>query len=146
MTDFNKRAIIYLAWGEKYISEVLSSIAMSNLPDYDQILITDLTSEVPKYNLKVIRADFSMDGLLRKTELINFLSDNYDSYLFLDSDTIVISDIEMGFTKAELFGIAASHAPHYSFDHSWNFGTRVMDLEGVSKSSHLTYNGRVVRR
>ena len=78
-----------------------------------------------------------MDGLLRKTELINFLPENYDSFLFLDSDTVVISDIEMGFTKAELFGIAASPAPHYSLDHSWGFGTKVMDLEGVSKSSQL---------
>ncbi|OCQ90651.1 hypothetical protein BCD64_28745 [Nostoc sp. MBR 210] len=143
MTDSQKRAIIFLAWGEKYINEVLNCIKESHLPDYDKILITDQISEVPKCELKVIRADFKTNSLLRKAELIDFLPNNYDSYLFLDSDTIVISDIKMGFTKAEIHGIAASPAPHYSLNHFWGFD-KIMELEGVSKSSQLQYNTGVI--
>ncbi|MBE9005028.1 hypothetical protein IQ259_08245 [Fortiea sp. LEGE XX443] len=143
MADSQKRAIVFFAWGEKYISEVLNCIKVSHMPDYDKILITDQVSEVPKCELKVIRANFQINSLLRKTELIDFLPDNYNSYLFLDSDTIVISDIEMGFAKAELYGIAASPAPHYSLNHFWGF-EKIMELEGVSCSSQLQYNTGVI--
>ena len=139
----SKRAIVFLAWGEKYIAEVLNCINKSVLPDYDIILITDQESEAPGEELTMIRAQFKTEGLLRKGELLDFLPQDYGSYLFLDSDTRVIADIELGFVKAEQYGIALAPAPFYSLDYFRGFD-RIMEQEGVSRSGQLQYNTGVI--
>jgi len=86
---------------------------------YDLILITDEDTDLNslEYNFsEVIKASFETVGLLRKAELIKFLPNTYDTYLFLDSDTVVFEDISLGFQMADKFKIAASPAPHYSLD------------------------------
>jgi len=138
-----ERAIIFLAWGEKYIAEVLNCVNTSVLPDYDLILITDQESEVPDEQLTVIRAQFKTEGLLRKGELLDFMPQDYDSYLFMDSDTRIIADIDLGFVKAEQYGIALAPAPFYSLDYFRGFD-RIMEQEGVSRSGQLQYNTGVI--
>lgn len=141
------QGVVFLAWGEKFIQEVESCIRRSKaLKGYDLILITDENTDL--INLRctfaeVVKASFETEGHLRKTELIQFLPKTYDTYLFLDSDTVVIDDISLGFKKAERFGIAVSPAPHYSLDYFWGFD-RIMNLEGIECKGQLQYNTGVI--
>ena len=43
--------------------------------------------------------------------MINYIPEGYDSYLFLDSDTVVLGDISLGFEKAKItqFGYAVEY-------------------------------------
>lgn len=140
-------AVLFLAWGDKFIEEVHSCIERSPaIQNYEKILITDQDTLVGDYQhhfKEIIRANFKTEGLLRKTEMVNFLPHGYDCFLFLDSDTVVIEDISLGFQKAEQFGIAVSPAPHYSLDYFWGFG-QIMALEGVPCQGQLQYNTGVI--
>lgn len=142
-----KQAVVFLAWGEKHLREVESCVKQSKaIKGYDHILITDGNTDVKILTCnftEVIKASFETEGLLRKAELINFLPDNYCSYLFLDSDTVVIDDISLGFQKAERFDIAVSPAPHYSLDYFWGFD-QIMNLEGIDCRGQLQYNTGVI--
>lgn len=142
-----KRAIIFLAWGEKYIEEVGQCVSNSPyIQQYDLILITDKETNIDKFEhcfTKVIRAKFDAQGLVKKAELIKYLPDDYDSYLLLDSDTIVIEDISYGFEMAEKYDVALSPAPHYSLDHFWGFD-QIMEKEGVERRGQLQYNTGVI--
>jgi hypothetical protein len=136
-----------MAWGEKYVHEVETCIRRSTaLADFDLILITDEHTRVDGFEAprrQLIRATFNHHGLLRKTEMTRFLPDGYDAFLFLDSDTVVLEDIGLGFEKAERFLIAASPAPHYSLDHFFGFD-RIMQAEGVPCRGQLQYNTGVI--
>lgn len=137
-------AVVFLAWGERYINEVLHCIDHSPaLSQYDLYIVTDQASEIEHPRLRVIRADFKQSGLLRKTELIDFLPKGYDVFLFLDSDTIVLEDISLGFDKAAQHGIAVAPAPHYSLDYFFGFGD-VMKSENMPVSGQLQYNTGVI--
>lgn len=140
-------AVVFLAWGEKYLKEVEHCVSQSKaLLEYDLILITDSDTDIKDLSCDfedVIRASFETKGLLRKAEILKFLPNKYDVYLFLDSDTAVIEDISLGFEKAEKFSIAMSPAPHYSLDHFWGFD-RIMKLEGVPCKGQIQYNTGVI--
>jgi hypothetical protein len=140
-------AIVFLAWGEQYIREVDACVARSlALKSYDLLLITDDETKLDNIRsqfAEVIRAPFILKGLLRKTELIRYLPDSYDAYLLLDSDTCVIQNIELGFEKAQLHGIAAAPAPHYSLDSFWGFD-KIMKAAGVKCRGQLQYNTGVI--
>jgi hypothetical protein len=144
----NKYAVVFLTWGDQYIKEVYSCITKSEkyLAGYDKVLITDGDTQIDDNDgqfTHVIRAEFKQQGLLRKTELHEYLPDTYAGYLLLDSDTVIVEDISLGFKKAEIHGIAASPAPHYSLDHFWGFDL-VMKKEGVSTIGQLQYNTGVI--
>jgi hypothetical protein len=146
MNDHKKRAIIYLVWGEQFIRQVVASIASIQIVHcYPVFIITDKHTSIDcdLLNVNVIRVDFKLNGYLRKCEMINHLPPNYDSYLFLDSDTIVLEDISLGFEKAEKFGIAIAAAPHYSLDHFLRF-KEVMVREGCELKGQLQYNTGVI--
>ncbi len=140
-----KRAVVFLAWGKRHVNQVFSCIKESKLSGYSLILITDHSTWVPEKvpGLEIVRADFLHDCFLRKAELSIFLPKGYDSYLFLDSDTVVIEDISFGFEKAEIHGIALATATHYSLDHFWNAGD-VMRKEELGESGQLQYNSGVM--
>jgi len=142
-----KNAVVFLAWGDKYIQEVASCIRRSrHINCFDLILITDENTSLGECEhsfSKIVRTPFKMTGFLRKTEMINHLPNTYDSYLFLDSDTIVIEDISLGFRMAEKFDIAVSPAPHYSLDYFWGFD-RIMKLEKIDCLGQLQYNTGVI--
>jgi len=142
-----KYAVVFLAWGEKFIKEVESCINQSKaILKYDHILITDKETNLEDLQCgfaEIIRAPFETKGHLRKAEMIKFLPEGYDAYLFLDSDTIVLEDISLGFEKAEKFSIAMSPAPHYSLDHFEGFD-RIMNLEDMPCKGQLLYNSGVI--
>ncbi len=139
------RAIVFMAWGKNHVKQVFSCIRKSKLPGCAIILITDCSTDVPERvpGLEIIRADFHHDGFLRKSELGVFIPKGYDSYLFLDSDTIVLEDISFGFDMAEKHGIAMATATHYSLDHFWGAG-KVMRQEKMNASGQLQYNSGVM--
>ena len=140
----NKYAVVFLAWGERYIKEVNHCIENSpGIEQYDLFLVTDHSTEVAHSKLHVIRTDFESDGLLRKTELANYLPDDYDVFLFLDSDTVVLEDISLGFEKAAKHGIALAPAPHYSLDYFFGFG-KIMRSEAMPTLGQLQFNTGVV--
>ena len=138
-----KSAIIFMAWGNEYVNEVSSCIDNSVMPKCDIFLITDKYTNINDERIVVIRAEFELEGLMRKAELIKYVPSGYDSYLFLDSDTRVIADISAGFSKAKKHGIALSPAPHYSLD--WFYGfDEIMKSENVPATGQLQYNTGVI--
>jgi len=144
MTD--NCAVIFLAWGERCIKEALSCIRESRLPDVRLFLITDRQTQVPTcqdVDLGVIRADFQQDGLLRKTEIGDFIPSGFDAYLFLDCETRVLGDILLGFEKAREHGMAIVQAPHYSLDHFFKFN-RIMREERIQLQGQMQYNTGVI--
>jgi len=142
-----KQAIIFIAWGDEYIHEVGYCIRQSPaLHEYDLILITDNNTHLDNLQCKfteILKVPFELEGYLRKTELVKYLPEAYDSYLFLDSDTVVIDELSLGFEKAERFGIAMSPAPHYSLDYFWGFD-QIMKKEGMCCKGQLQYNTGVI--
>jgi hypothetical protein len=144
----NPYAIVFLAWGEPFLQEVHLCLKQSEkfISGLDTILITDRdssTGELEGLMSQVIRVDFKQTGLLRKTELHEYLPDTYAGFLLLDSDTIVIGDLSLGFRKAEIHGIAVAPAPHYSLDAFWGFD-RILQLEKIPLEGQLQYNTGVI--
>ncbi len=140
-----KRAIIFLAWGERFVKEVEECVVESGLSHYPIYLITDEETPVNFTfdQLYITRVNFELDGKVRKCELANHLPEGYDSLLFLDVDTRVIGDIELGFEKAELHGIAMAQATLYSLGAFRNFRV-IMEQEGIKSQGQLLYNSGVV--
>jgi len=143
------RAVIWMAWGTKYIKEAALSRESIASTRYPAVLITDEASagfaeDTGAFD-HVIRAEFERaEGTnQRKSELGNWLPDDYDSFLFLDTDTRVLGDISLGFEKAEQHGIAMVPAAHYSLDHFWGFDS-VMIAKGVEPRELLQYNSGVI--
>jgi nucleotide-diphospho-sugar transferase len=140
-----KRGIVFMAWGERYVGEVHRCIHESVLPDYPLFLLTDEITpvDIPLDNLTVIRESYSLEGKIRKCELIDYLPEGFDSLLLLDSDTLVLEDISLGFDQAEKHGIALAPAPHYSLDYFEKF-CHVMIMEGIRPRGELQYNTGVI--
>lgn len=147
-SSFN-RAIVWMAWGEEYVDEAMASLHTAKPMGHPTILITDEATRAAADQTEafdhVITAQFDQGhrGLLAKSEMWNWLPDAYDSFLFLDTDTHVLKDIEYGFERAEQYGMAIVPAAHYCLDHFWEFG-QVMDEEGVEKKGQLQYNTGVI--
>ncbi len=138
-----RRAIIFIAWDQKFIDEAVSSLRSRHLADYDRILVTDEESEAPSGFTQVIRKSFSSSWHHRKAEVMRALPPGYDTYLFLDSDALVIGDLALGFEKAEQFGIALASAPRYSLDARGVF-REIMKSEGVEPAGQVLYNSGVL--
>jgi hypothetical protein len=142
MASWN-RAIVFLAWGEAFIEEVANCIRKSALPPYPICLITDAATPVALPGVQVIRADFKLEGIIRKTEMLDFLPHDYNSFLFLDSDTQVIDDVSLGFIKAEAHGLALTPAPTYSLENFHSF-LKIMETEGLPPLGQMHYNTGVL--
>ena len=66
MTGEPRRALLFVAWGDAFVQEVLDCIAGSELPRVPLYLLTDETSHVPDgAPLQVIRTSFRLHGKLR---------------------------------------------------------------------------------
>jgi hypothetical protein len=141
----NYRAIVFPAWGAKYVAMVTNCISESRLPDYPLFLITDEstpTEGLPK-QVKIVRCECKLSGKARKTEFFNRLPEEIETALLLDVDTRVIDDISLGFEKAEKHGLAVVPAPHYSLADFRSFG-EAMSNEGVTPRGQIIYNSGVV--
>ena len=143
-----KRATLHACWGAKYIAEAIESAKTARILGVDRILVTDQTSLplLPKDAPfeRVLTYPFRLPGLLAKADMVEFLPAEYDSFLFLDTDTWVLLDVTMGFEKAERYGIAAAMAPHYSLEHFWDFGMVLDRFPEIPRGSILQYNTGVL--
>jgi hypothetical protein len=143
-----RRAIVFLAWGEKHIAEMWKCIGESELPDYPLFLITNegTSVDVADDRLTVLRVDFKLmgrKGHARCGELWDHIPPGFDTYLYLDVDTRVIGDITLGFEKAEQHGMALAQAAHYSLEHFRNY-SEVMIQEGLEPHGQLVYGAGVI--
>lgn len=138
-----RRAIVYVAWGEQHVREAGASARTAGLMKADRVLITNAASrrflppDAPFQH--VIEHAFRLPGQLAKSEMFPLLPQDYDSFLFLDSDTYILLDVSLGFEKAESCGIAAAQAAAYSLEHFWGF-SQEMAAVGIRPRDILQYN------
>ena len=144
-----RRCLVWMAWGEKHIrlAEQSRSSAAKLLP-YPSILITDVTNSVLGVDVgfdHIVKADFASDdgSNQRKSEMWRWLPEQYDSFLFLDTDTHVLGDVTFGFEQAEEYHFAMVPAAHYCMDHFWGFD-EVMARELMPRCGQLQYNSGVI--
>lgn len=147
MISQKRSAIVFMAWGQEHVEAVFNCIAASPfIAKHDVILVTDQMTDISDGDANrcaVIRADFELNGLLRKSELWEYLPKDYDVFLFLDSDIRVLDDISFGFNQALRHGVALSPAPHYSLDHFYKYGD-IMAAENVGQFGQVQYNTGVI--
>jgi len=141
----DKRAIVFLAWGEKAMAAIHRCLTQSIPFEYPIYLITDkhTDSSVLPDGINVVITEFTIAGNRRKNALIRDLPPGLETVLFLDVDTIVLDDISLGFDMAEKWGIAMAPAPHYSLGHFRNFAV-IMEKEGVNPRGQIIWNSGVV--
>lgn len=149
-TDTNKqwrRAIVYMVWGEKYIRQACESARSASFMGIPLILITDeegreiLPCDHPFDHLKFVEKFRSYDMRMKST-LYDNLPTEFDSFLYLDSDTQVLKDITFGFEKAERHGIALCPATSYCLPSHHQF-RRIMTANGLPDAGQMQYNAGV---
>ena len=141
-----KRAILFNAWGSQCIQEIGRCVEARTYPrELATYLITDRETDVdtlPDW-VQVERIDYRLERGLRKVETLEHLPVGYQSFLYLDSDTIILNDIELGFTKAEQHGIAMAPAPRYDLADSLGFEA-IMAAEDAPDMGQMVYNAGVI--
>ena len=126
--------ITYTAWGDKAIVQAIRSAKSVAQFNYPTCLITDFQYDsIDNEFDHVIYTDKSLNIPTQKVFYYNLTP--FDVTLYLDTDTIVINNIDFGFEAAKKHGIALTFAPATSFAEHW----------GLSYPSELPqYNGGVI--
>ncbi len=141
------RAIVYLAWGQRYLDLAVKSANSAAFMDIPFVLITNQITAgfLPTDHLfsMVKLIEIAETDQILKTRLWDFLPEEYDSFLFLDVDTTILMDVRFGFDMAERHGIAAAAASHYCLDQFWGFG-EVMTEVGVPLCGQNQFNTGVI--
>ena len=120
-------------------------MASRAFPPYPVTLITDLatpTDALPS-DVQVVRRPFALPDKERKAEALADLPQDWETVLFLDTDTRVLLDISLGFDKAEQHGVAMAAAPHYSLG-DFRAYADFMRRRGIEPRGELIYNSGVV--
>ena len=71
------------------------------------------------------------------------LPPDWETVLFLDTDTQVLMDVSLGFDKAERHGVAMAPAPHYSLGDFRTFSDFML-RRGVEPRGQMIYNSGVL--
>lgn len=112
------RGIVYVAWGDKWLSEAMQSAATARRQGYQTCLLTDDICTFPEFDLQR-PVDFSrfegLHPLMRKWACLT--ETPFESTCFLDTDTAVHTPIDLGFALAEQFGITLTIAPGMLLHH-----------------------------
>jgi len=144
----HRRAIVYMVWGEDYLAQACEAAQSARATGLPLVLITDqastgfLRDDHPFTQVKVIEAFRSYDMRVKCT-LYDLLPAEYDSFLFLDTDTHILGDITFGFEKAERFGIAVSPATSYCLPSHHDF-RRILLAAGLPDAGQIQYNSGVI--
>ena len=141
-----KRAIVWLCWGERFISEAIDSARSAAAIEADRVLITNAegaryVEDNPAFT-SIVQTQLIHANNLEKSRLIDLLPDGYDTFLYLDTDTKIVGDVSLGFAKAEQHGIAMAPAPNYNLPEFFNFA-RIMRELGVEPADQIMYNAGV---
>jgi hypothetical protein len=141
------KAIIWLCWGERFIDEAAASARSATAIAADRILITDAAGAAyAKANTaftSVVETQLVHGNNLEKSRLIDLLPDGYDTFLYLDTDTLIVGDVGLGFAKAERHGMAMAPAPNYNLPEFFNFAHIMRELD-VEPADQMMYNSGVI--
>jgi hypothetical protein len=143
----SRRAVVYLAWGERFLREAALSAASVPIAHLPRILLTDeasaglITSASPFTDVRIVT--LRERNTLAKSWLIDYLPSEFDSFLLLDTDTVVLDDVSFGFAKAERWGIALAMAPYFSLQDYRNFA-RIMRSCAIAPQGQMQYNTGVI--
>jgi hypothetical protein len=142
-----RRAIVWLAWGQRFVAEAAESARTAAALEADRFLITDaagaIEAEGSKAFTSIIPTRLLHVNNLEKSRLIDLLPAGYDSFLYLDCDTRIVGDVTLGFEMAERHGIAVVPAPNYNLGEFFGFGA-LMARAGMKPADHMQYNSGVV--
>lgn len=146
-SDDWRRAIVYMVWGENFIHEAVRNASSATFMGIPLVLITDSASQgfIPdKHPFSRIQLvdKFRSKDWLNKSTLWDHLPEEYNSFLYLDTDTVVLKDVSFGFEQAEKHGIAASQATSYCLPSHHEF-RRIMLAFGLPDAGQLQYNAGV---
>lgn len=136
-----------MAWGEAYIQQACNNAGSAAFLDIPLILITDvanrhlLPDDHPFQHIEIIDKFRSYD-MLAKSTIFDIAPKEYNSFLYLDTDTIVLKNISFGFEKAEMHGIALCPATSYCLPSHHDF-RRVMAASNLPDASQMQYNAGV---
>ena len=142
-----RRAIVNMVWGAKFVEQSLQCAASAAFMEIPFVLITDAASEQyipadhPFARVKIVERFRSYDWL-NKSTLWDHLPEEYNSFLYLDTDTVILDDVRFGFDQAEKFGFAASQATSYCLPSHHEF-RRIMTATGLPDAGQLQYNAGV---
>lgn len=106
--DTSKRAIIYIASGQEYIDEAVRSRSslIENCKDpYSAFIFGPDNERLPSRQ----HDSWYLDSVNYFNHILNAL-DDYDQFLYLDTDTYICGDLEDFFTALDRFDIVGTHA------------------------------------
>jgi hypothetical protein len=141
------RAVVHLAWGDDFVDMAIASARSAARLGAARILLTapDNVHAAEKSGafemVSAIQTDSWNHQL--KSRLLELAPGGFDSYLFLDADTLVLGDLDFGFAKAEQFGLAMAPAPKYNLTCYKGFD-RVIAAADIRISPQLAYNAGVI--
>ena len=142
-----RRAIVYMAWGEAFIQQACESASSATFMNIPLILITDaadrhlVPAEHPFTKIETVE-NFRSYDMLTKSTIYDIVPEEYNSFLYLDTDTVVLKDISFGFHKSEIHGIALCPATSYCLPSHHNF-RRIMTAANLPDAGQLQYNAGV---
>jgi len=145
--DSWRRAIVYMVWGKNYMDILLRNARSAEFMGLPLILITDASSQGfipdnhPFSQIKIVEK-FRSEDMLNKSTLWDHLPKEYNSFLYLDSDTVILKDVSFGFEQAEKHGFAASQATSYCLPAHHDF-RRIQSAFDVPDTGQLQYNAGV---
>lgn len=138
------KIVFWVAWGEVALAEVARSFdyARSHI-DALFVVVTD-SKNFSLEGLKTLYFCFEEQGFFRKAEVFAAGLFPPDSIvLFLDTDTCVLDDVEMGFAAASRHGLALAPAPTYLLD-EYRATADVLTAESVDPAGQLLFNSGVI--
>ena len=142
-----RRAIVYMVWGADFIQQAVRSASSATFMGIPLVLITDIASQDfipdkhPFSRIQLVK-EFRSKDWLNKSTLADHLPQEFNSFLYLDTDTVILKDVTFGFEQAEKHGIAASQATSYCLPSHHEF-RRIMLALGLPDAGQLQYNAGV---
>ncbi len=136
-----------MVWGQGYVEEAARNAASAAFMGLPLVLITDVDSQGfipddhPFTDVRLVTQFRSLD-MRNKSTLWDHLPEEYNSFLYLDNDTVVLKDVSFGFEQAERHGFAASQATSYCLPSHHEF-RRVLTGTGLPDAGQLQYNAGV---
>ena len=138
------RIVFWVAWGEAALAEVARSFDYARRHiDASFVVVTDS----PNFLLEGLTTRyfrFEEYGFFRKAEVFAAGLFPPDSIvLFLDTDTWVLDDVELGFAAASHYGLALAPAPTYLLD-EYRATEHVLTAESLAPAGQLLFNSGVI--
>ena len=138
------KVVFWVAWGEVALAEVARSFDYARRHiDALFVVVTDSENFLLE-GLQTLHFRFEERGFFRKAEVFAaglFPPDS--TVLFLDTDTCVLDDVEMGFAAASRHGLALAPAPTYLLD-EYRATANVLTAESLELAGQLLFNSGVV--